>query len=108
MGLSIWSTHEAAPDVGSDRSRSMFSGKHVKADVRYGDTIRVLVNQDGWCDVVGHLESDSSGKWNRIVGWQTPFCGEPLYMGVGLRHTTVVSLVKTYPGTDETVKDTTT
>lgn len=112
--LSIWSTAKAEPTSQPSHATRLQSGlgvtrlpagsqprgNHIAVDIRHGDMIRVLVHQEGWCDIVGCLEANLR-KWRKIVGWQTPFRGEPLYMGVGLRHTTMATLRRVYHGMDE-------
>eukprot|EP00401_Gymnodinium_catenatum_P018916 CAMPEP_0117468196 /NCGR_PEP_ID=MMETSP0784-20121206/6050_1 /TAXON_ID=39447 /ORGANISM="" /LENGTH=270 /DNA_ID=CAMNT_0005262195 /DNA_START=69 /DNA_END=881 /DNA_ORIENTATION=- len=78
--LSTWSTPQGCGH-----------GHHFSVDVRYGDVLRVLVNEEGWCEVVGRLAC-SQGRWTTIASWQTPLCAEPLFVGLTIKHTLVVKL----------------
>lgn len=84
--LTVWTTRKKAP---------VPAKRHFVADIHSGDTLRVLLNKDGWCDVVGCLHS-ANEKWTFIAGWQTQLGSEPVYAGLGIRHTTTVGLCQVH------------
>jgi len=102
--LSVWtntvSTEGASHGRSSTSSRSAAGPpKQVRhqqgqtaVTVHNGDAIRAVLAEDGWLDVL--CQDYGTKRWRHVSGWQTPLDSAPVYAGMGLRHTTIVSLKK--------------
>jgi len=81
--LSPWTTDEQAVRQ---------QNGHVLVKIQHGDAIRAVLAEDGWLDVL--CQDFIHKRWRHVSGWQTSLGSAPVYAGLGLRHTTIVTLMR--------------
>lgn len=77
--LMLWSSVEPRPPAGL-----------VDLTVKKGDSLRLLVNGRGECELV--KQPAGRRMWQHITGWQTHLSTGPIHAILGIRHALVIKL----------------